>query len=143
MYEVVYRVNNEITKFVITDSEAHEAIKIWENGGNYFCARLDALLPSRMILASKPKFDVGKDVFVKIYDDKSVQKIYNAKDGDFFIQSRDTDGNTFLKKLLVDKRYLSSKNELTKTEQEFISSLIPVDIYYEKAMNQIFGELSE
>ena len=143
MYEVVYRVGNEITKFLITDDEALEANKYWENNNNYLCKRLDAMLPARMILASKPKFDVGKEVFVKIFPDNSLQRVYKNQDGDFLIQSRDTDGNTFLKKLLIDKRYLSKKNELTKTEQDYILSLIPIDTYYKSRMNEKYGELPE
>lgn len=143
MYEVIYKIGSEIIKYLITDDEASEATKIWENNGNYLCKRLDALLPSRMILAAKPKFDVGKEVFVKIYSDKSIQRVYKTPDGEYFVQSKDVDGNTFLKKLLIDKRYLKTNTDLTTLEKEFITSLIPIDTYYKTKMNEKFGEMPD
>ena len=145
MYEVAYRIGSDITKFLITDEEAVEAMKFWETGNNYLCKRLDAILPARMILAAKPRFDVGKEVFVKIFPDRSLQRVYKTQDGEFFVQSQSHDGEPFLKKLLVDKRYLKDNQNITLTqiEKDYITSLVPIDTYYKTRMNEKYGEMPD
>jgi len=70
--------------FLLTDEEFFEAAKQWANNSDYYCVRLEALIPPRHKWAETPKEDVGSEVFLLISKSGGTQKIF--KKGDKFYQ---------------------------------------------------------
>lgn len=76
-------------EFLLTEKEFLEAMKAFENGGIYFCQRLESgLSKSYLKWFEPPKEDVGSEVFIRnyVYGGKKYQeKVYKKKDGKFWV----------------------------------------------------------
>lgn len=83
MKEVVIYNTPKDKVFLLTDQEFFEAAQNWAEGNDYYCARLEALIPPRHKWAETPSEDIGFEVLLEITKTGGTQK-YFKKDSKFY-----------------------------------------------------------
>ena len=73
MKQVIY---GRDKKYLLTDQEFVEAIKAWDEGNNYWCNRLEALLSKFITYAETPRFEVDSEIFILQGNGGSWQRVY-------------------------------------------------------------------
>jgi len=80
MKKIVFQVGLKEEIFLITDSEFKEAVSCWNNNNDYYCQRLEALLPKKYRFVRTPINEIGFEVFVYLTKNKEVAKLFKKND---------------------------------------------------------------
>ena len=98
MKKIVYQnYPNPDIEFFLTDEEFEEAIKTFNQGGNYWCKRLEKLLTTRFKWAGTPLGEEGYEVFF-LPTASGLQKVYK-KDNKYYQLFEAFEGEKTTKKI--------------------------------------------
>ena len=122
-------------KYFLTDRECAEAIPIWDAGKYYFCPRLQTRFPPHTGIIKPPDLQLEYDIFIEIDGDRIYDIARDKKTGKYYVLKETLeDGNDFYrdeKRIVKDKKYFAVKDGIPEA-QEYISKLIPLDVYFDK-----------
>ena len=92
MKKIIYQMSKSEEIFLLTDKEFQEAVACWNTNNEYYCQRLEALLPRKFKFAQTPKNEIGYRVFVYLMKSGGVAKLFQ-KGGKFYKEIKSDSGN--------------------------------------------------